>query len=218
MILSAKYLEFHIRFMILVPYVSDNAERLNLPESFIELLDEHWEDWEEEFNKYISPLTQHLSDIAPQYSTCFEFLAGLRTRLKSDTAIKLNAADKQFLQINDNTKSVGKIPVTDFAPSLACIFQTQQMVRFFAFDQKHPHKKKKPEGAGSVGILTAYINQGDPAPKPDDYRMQLPEKKSIFELSYPAEKSKMVLYIKVYYISPTGEAGKESKPLTVVLF
>ncbi len=218
MVLSAKYLEFHIRFMILVPYVTENAERLKLPEEFIELLDDYWENWGEEFNGYISPLTQYLSDISTQYATCFEFLAGLRTRLKSDTRIKLNTGDKEFLQINDNTKSVGKIPVTGFAPSLACIFQTIRMVRFFAFDPTHPHKKKKPEGAGFIGIMIAYINQGEPAPKPDDYRRQLPEKKSIFEIAYSADKAKMILYIKVYYVSPTGEAGKESKPVMVELY
>ncbi len=218
MILSAKYLEFHIRFMILVPYVHDNAERLHLPESFIELLDEHWDNWEEEFNGYISPITQHLSDISNEYTTCFEFLAGLRTRLKGDTTLQLNAADKAYLEINDKTKSVGKIPVTDFSPSLACIFQTHLMIRFFAFDPKHPHKKKKPEGAGFIGIMIAYTNQGEPTPAQDDYRTLLPEKKSIFEISYPADKAKMILYIKVYYISPTGEAGKASRAIMVELY
>lgn len=218
MILSAKYLEFHIRFMILVPYLIEEAERLKLPYKFIELLEELWEKWEEEFNKYISPREQIRSNISREYDKCFEFLAGLRTRLKSDTTLKLDGNDKEYIQINLNTKSIGKIPVTNFAPVLACILQTERMVKFFAFDPKHPHKKKKPHGAAFIGIKIAFVKQGGEAPASDDYKTQLQEKKSIFELSYPAHKLKMILYIIVYYISPTGEAGRESKPIMVELY
>ena len=127
--------------------------------------------------------------------------------------------DIEFLQINNNTKTVGKIPVTDFAPSLACILQEHLMARFFAMDPEHLYKTKKPPGAGSIGVKIAFTEQGAPPPKPEDYKGLLPEKKSVFDIIYPADKVKHIMYVIGYYISPTGEAcKKESTPIMITLF
>ena len=219
MILSAKILEFNVRVQLLVPYVHDNQARLKIPDSIVALMDEHWVNWQKGYNRYINLLTQQTSDISIIYDVVFDFLAKLRIRIKGDLQVKINGNDIAFLQINNNTKTVGKIPVTDFAPSLACISQGHLTAKIFAMDPEHPNKKKKPKGAGSIGLKIAYAEQGALPPKLEDYRVMLPEKKSIFDIIYPADKVKYIMYVIAYYISPTGEVSKkESIPVMIVLF
>ena len=219
MILSAKILEFNVRFQILVPYVHTNQTRLNIPDTILDLMDKHWANWQAGYNNYINPLTQSVSDISDIYDVVFDFLSKLRIRIKGDSLVALVGNDIEFLQINNNTKSVGKIPVTDFAPSLACILQEHLMARFFAMDPEHLNKKKKPQGAGSIGVKIAFAEQGALPPKPEDYKGLLPEKKSIFDIIYSIDKVKYIMYVIVYYISPTGEASKkESMPIMITLF
>lgn len=218
MVLSAKLLEFNVRFFIFKKYVNLHKLRLKITDELLEKMDLLWEKWLIDYDDYISPGTHKISDIDNSYDSCFEFLANLRKRFKSDKTIVFKGSDAEHLELNMNTKSTGKTPVTGFAPSVACIFQSERLIKLFAFDPKHPNKKKKPIGAYSFSIQVAYINEGDEPPADKDYKRLPNEKKSIFEIIIAAEKSKKLMYVKVCYVSPTGEEGKLSQPIIIKLY
>ncbi len=220
MVLSTEILNFHVRFIYLVEYFNENQERFSYKDEEIEMLNGLWDEWTRDFRKYTHPLTFgdiNTGAINDLYEKCYKLVTSFKIRAVKSIGVEITSEDKCYLEVNTNTKTRGKIPVTDYAPNLVCLEIRKSLCKFFAMDPKHLGTKRKPEGADKVGILIAYKLKDEPEPKAEEYKKINPEKKSIFEVLIPADKSGMVMYIKVYFISPTGEEGKPSAPLMVKL-
>lgn len=219
MIFSTEILNFHVRFTYLVEYFNENRERFGYKDEEMELLNGLWDEWGRVFRKYTHPSsygdlsTQAMNDLYPQ---CYKLVTSLKIRA-ANSMMNLTSEDWGFLELNTNTKKRGRIPVTDYAPNLVCVEITKACCKFFAMDPKHLGTKRKPEGAANIGILLAYVTRGGEQPNEKEYKKANPEKKTIFEVLTPADKAGMDMYIKVYYISPTGEEGKLSEPVMVKL-
>jgi hypothetical protein len=220
MLLSTEILNFNARFTHLTEYFPANRERFGFTDIQMKLLAKYWEEWKVAYLKYTHPLyngglvvTRTINEL---YDKCYALVAMLKKRTVSPTE-KLDEKDDAYLELNSNTKSVGKTPVTDYAPSLVCVEITPAFCKFFAMDPKHLSTKKKPAGANFIGIMVAYTLPDEPEPDDKDFKKLPPEKKTIFDVIIKDDKAKMWQYIKVYYISPTGEEGTPSKVMLVKL-
>ena len=219
MILSTEILNFNVRFENSVEYFIANRERFGYTDLQMETLDRLWQEWKIVFKKYTHPRTHgglSTDAINMCYDLSYPLLTSMKQKAKSPL-IKLSALDNAFLELNTNTKTVGKTPVTDYAPNLACLENNKASCKFFAMDPKHLGTKRKPQGADKIGIMVAYTVVGASEPDKEAYKKIKPSKKSIFELLITPDKAGMVLHIKVYYISPTGEDGKPSASVMVKL-
>lgn len=217
MILSTMILNFNIRLVYLVDYFEENTERFGFTELEMELFASLWEEWKQTYRDYTNPLThsdRFAQDINDLHDRFYKLVSSMKIRV-ANSGVELTAVDRAFLEINTNKKVRGKVPVTDYAPSLVLLENGNLVMRFFAMDPKHMGTKRKPGGAAYVGILLAYTEQGAPPPAPEDYKKLNAEKKTIFEVIVPADKAELVRYVKVYYISPTREEGKVSLPVIV---
>jgi len=218
MLLSTEILNFNARFLHLVEYFPANRERFGYTNIQMELLVKYWEEWKEAYRKYTHPLynggvivTKTMNEL---YDKCYELVNMLKKRSVS-TTIKNDEKDEAYLELNTNTKSVGKTPVTDYAPSLVCVEITPTYCKFFAMDPKHLSTKKKPPGANFIGIKTAYTAIDAAEPTDSEYKKLPPSKKSIFDIILSEGNNDKDLYIKVFYISPTGEEGKVTKAMRI---
>lgn len=150
MILSTKILNFNARFADLVEYFTDNRVRFGYTSGQMEMLNQLFEEWKKAYKKYIHPLS--FSDLNTQvindcYEKCYPLITSMKGRAVSPL-IKLNSNDKAYLDVNTNTKTIGRTPVTAYAPNLVCVENSLLLCKFFAMDPKHLGTKRKPAGAG----------------------------------------------------------------------
>ena len=218
--LSAKILEFNARFQFAKPFLLENKERYGLTDLLIELLEKLWKDWKKKYLKYIDPSTHKaatVKDIGECFDLCFAFMSSMNVRIKNNTTLTLSSFEIMIFQLNQNTKIVGNVPVTGYSPCLALLEENESMLKFYAINPKGLNSKKKPPGAKNIGIMVAYTLPNEPEPTEKNYKKLTAQKKTIFDVNITTDKANMWLYIKVYYISPTGEEGKPSVAMLVKL-
>jgi len=218
--LSSKILEFNARFQFAKPFLLENIDRYSLNDLMVEHLNKLWNEWKLKYLKYINPRTNKkatIDDITECHLRCHAFMAFMNLRIKNDSSLKLSAVEKIIFQINRNTKDLGKVAVTGYPPCLALLEESESFLKFYAINPKGLNSKKKPAGADKIGIMVAYTLPNELEPENKDFKKLNASKKSIFDVNITPDKAKMWLYIKVYYISPTGEEGKASKAMLVKL-
>jgi hypothetical protein len=218
--LSSKILEFNARFQFKRLFILENFERYGITVLEIELLNKLWKEWCKKYLKYINPSSHRKSsidDIAECFERCYAIISSINIKVKNCYLLKLTSLEKIIFQINRNTKELGKVPVTGYAPCLALLEESENLLKFYAINPKGLNSKKKPAGADKIGIMAAYTLPNELEPDNKDFKKLNAAKKSIFDVIITPDKAGMWLYIKVYYISPTGEEGKASKPMLVKL-
>jgi hypothetical protein len=194
--------------------------RYGLNELMVELLEKLWKDWKKKYLKYINPRTHKgstIKDMGDCFDLCFAFMSSINVRIKNNTTLILSPFEIMIFQLNQSTKSIGNVPVTGYPPCLALLEESESFLKFYAINPKGLNSKKKPAGADKIGIMVAYTLPNELEPENKDFKKLNASKKSIFDVNITPDKAKMWLYIKVYYISPTGEEGKASKAMLVKL-
>ena len=220
MILSNKILQFHAWFSVLRPFLIENEKRYKFNEEMLLKLEKHWKEWNKVYLLYISKTTHtdaNIKAINTNHLTCFRFLATIRKNIKFIFDLELTEKENLFLKMNKNTKVSGKTAVTGYAPCICILKNQSRQVTFFAFDPLRIHTKQNPPGAERIGYKLAYTEIDALEPSGDEYKKAGNQKKSMIELSIPSDKTKMRLYIIVYYISPSGEEGIDSFPIMIKL-
>ena len=71
-------------------------------------------------------------DLGLAHDDCFEYINSITGAVKANTTIDKTWTVKEFLEINTNTKSVGKIAVTAYAPAAVCIHKESALIKIFA--------------------------------------------------------------------------------------
>ncbi len=191
MILSTELLNFDARFEGLVAYFTENVKRFGYTELQMKALDKHWGEWKVAFKRYCHPVTHNDTStvgINDCYELCYKIVMALKLKA-FHSILTLTSEDKAFLELNSNTKTVGKIPVTDYAPNLVCLENAKSFCKFFAFDPKYLGTKRKPAGADSIRIMVAYTLVDEIEPDKEAYNKINPSRKSIFEIPIATGKA-----------------------------
>ena len=218
--LGEKLLKFHFFFKAFVAYILGHKPELMISDQQADSLKEDWLDWNILFGKYTTPDTHNTASVSDLNSALEEFaprVETVRTQIRDNTAIILSGTDRVNLDIKPLDKTKTKILPPDFAPSIGLVSMVSLTLTIFGFDPNHPAKKAKPKGAKFMGSEVAYTSAGASEPAPEAFSTRAPEGKTIFSILYPIEKVGMRIWVKCYYMSPTGKPGPKSVVFTIVL-
>ncbi len=142
---------------------------------------------------------------------------GVQMQIKSNPSITLTTVDYANLDIPKPKTGRTPVPAVNFAPVVSCIRNTHLLPVFFAANPNQPAKSAKPPKVGAIGLKICYTDAAGTAPPLDDYRIQQQEGRTEFELPQIVDKVGKKLWVICFYLSPTGEAGPDSEPCSVII-
>ena len=218
--LSVKLLQFHYFFKAFVAYVLGNATDLMISPDQATGLQDDFKDWDKKFTTYTTPddhNTASISDINAAYEDYAPKAETVRVQVRDNTAIILSGQDKVNLDIQTLDKTRSKVLPPNFAPSIVFVSMKDLQLTIFAMDPSHLGKKAKPPGAKFIGSQVAYTAADAAQPAPEAFSTRAPEGKTIFPILYSSDKVGTRIWVKCWYMSPTGKPGPVSIVFTIVL-
>ncbi len=220
MVLSNKILQFNYVFKAFVAYIVIHYLELGISLEQKLGLATNWTDWGPVIDTYTNPNLHNeitIGDMNLFYDEDKRIVDGVKLQIKSNPSIQLTPVDYANLDISKPNKSKARVQAVNYAPVVSCIRNTHLLPVFFAANPNYPAKKAKPAKVGAIGLKICFTAADAAAPTADDYRVQQQEGKTEFELPQIADKVGKKLWIICFYLSPTGEAGPDSAPCSVVI-
>ncbi len=119
------------------------------------------------------------------------------------------------IQLVNKSRSIVLPP--DFATSIAFVSMKNLELTIFVMDPAHPAKKSKPPGGKFIVSQVAYTKPDGTEPTPDAYTTRAPEGKTIFPILYSSDKIGLKIWVKCWYMSPTGKPSPVSAAFSIIL-
>ena len=218
--LSFKILMWNYFINAFIPLITTvaGAIRYGLTAVEVSALNGYLTDWNLKFAAYVNPLTNGpvtIDAINMAYKTGYPLVSSTRISIKDNTTIVLTSEEKRIMQIKDSSGHGGFLPVPNKAPVLACIAKEPLMLHFVALNPALPFKRAKPNGVDAIGIKTAIVREGEPAPPLSAYERQDDETETTFEMLFTADQVGKILFIIGFYLNPRGEAGQDGFTFSV---
>ncbi len=218
--LSKTILDYHFFFKAFSAYISTNFLALGISSDQKDEIVGLFTAWLLVFDDYTNPNFHNnisIGDINVLYITDHAITEGVKTQIKSNPSIELSGVDYVNLGIARPKKPRSNVPAKDFAPTITLVSNTHLTTKIFAMDPNRIGKKGKPKDVESIGYKTAYTGADAVPPVAEDYRRQEPEGSTVFEILSVGDKEGKRLWVICYYLSPTHEAGPDSRPFSIVI-
>ncbi len=170
------------------------------------------------FGIYADPLTHTSASVIAvnaAYDAALKAYRALQKSLKNSTEITLLPADIAALHIHMDATPRKKVPAVDYAPNNTVIKQTHGVSQIFVNNPTpgQETKKRKPDDVAKIGRAICYVASGSAAPQRKEYTNMNAIGSVVFNLLHDADQVNFDCYLFTWYISPSGEASPESKPL-----
>jgi hypothetical protein len=220
MILSNKVLQFNYVLKAFVAYIIIHYLELGISLEQKDGLALNWTDWGPVIDTYTNPNSHNtisIGDMSLAYTEDKRIVDGVKLQIKSNPSIELTPIDYANLDIPKPNKSKTRVPAVNYAPVVSCIRNTHLLPVYFAGDPNQPARVAKPPKVGAIGVKICYTDATGTAPPLDDYRVQQQEGKTEFEQPQTAANVGKKLWTICFYLSPTGEAGPDSEPCSVII-
>ncbi len=224
MLLSQEYMDFKIETDVSVPYLHTpgTRERLLIPESRVVSIDTHKADFDAAYDEYLNP-TKHtnptIMNIKKAYKIFRPEMNGLKKQLKAHLDVKLLGADYGSLYIHKDSSRRRKVPAPKFAPHNSESSRSKSVVQIFTSNPNPPHDsaKSRPVDVAKIGRKMAIVAFGAPEPTQDKY-ITLDTTGSVsYKLIFKPEDKGKEAWLITWYISPSGESGPPSIPLSFII-
>jgi hypothetical protein len=213
-------LQFHFFLKEFVAYAVANQADLNLSDEQITNLEFRWTGWLTKINAYTNPITfgpGTKSDIVGAYNDDSLYVGGIQGQIKSNPSVTLNGTARLALNIPADKPRRGHVPVSIIRPLVTFLKKLSMEIEIFVVDPGAPTRKAKPKDVYSIGTKQVITAPDAAEPKPEAYIMQLPEKKTIFTKYFTSDQVGQKLWMKAFYISPTGEAGPDGDVFSTII-
>lgn len=218
--LSEKLLKFHFFFKGFAAYVLAHAADLMISIEQATDISDGWIDWDAKMKPYTTPNDHNaasISDINAAYEDYAPKVEVVRVQVRDNKAIVLNGEDKVNLNIKVVDKNRSRVLPPNFAPSVGLVSMKNLELTLFVLDPNHPTKKAKPPGAKFIGSQVAYTAADAAEPAPEAFSTRAPEGKTIFPILYSLDKVGKRIWVKCWYMSPTGKPSPVSIVFSIVL-
>ena len=172
------------------------------------------------FGLYVDPTTHStpvVNDMNVSYMDCYRITEGIRRQIKANTTVVLTGLERLILAIPTPPPPRRHVATPDIEPVVVCVFKTELMLRFIAFDPTNPFRRAKPKDVSAIGIKTVIVNAGAPTPGIKDYIIQNPENLTEFEMLFTSDQVGKTLYIICYYLNGRNEPGKDGPVYSVTI-
>ncbi|HEX7413352.1 MAG TPA: hypothetical protein VF411_04840 [Bacteroidia bacterium] len=220
--LSQKLADFHAEIAVSVPYIVENAPRLQVStgiNSTATTIQNGETDYNLKYDKYINPAThteQSIIDINTSYDTFHPIMQALKQTLKHNKAITLTGADFTAIHIHQDAAHRVHIPAPTISPINTVTVNKHLVVYFFSHAPASTGgvtERSLPTDVGKLGRKVAIVANGAAAPADKDYVHINDTGATHYHLVFDPTQVDMKGYLITWYKSPTGEAGPASLPL-----
>ena len=222
--LSQRFANFMAEILVIIGWISGNATHLNVQGSKVTELQGDLADYKADYDIYVSPSGHtpgSVTNINDSYHHVHPKISAIQQQIKKDTSVVLDGNDYANLHIHQDKAHRAHIPARDFAPNNQVLKQTHLVTHVFTNNPAPALAKvtAMPADVKQIGRKIAIVKAGDPAPAENQYVALEAIGATQYDLFFMPSQVQIVstAYLITWYISPTGEAGPESLPLSFTI-